>query len=128
MSVFTKDDYNSGDGMLTAIWGPPMWHTLHTISFNYPVKPSKEQKDNYYQYFLTLQHILPCKYCRENLKKNLKNKPLQLCDMKNRETYSRFIYELHERINSQLGKTSGLSYCDVRERYEHFRSRCIETK
>ena len=23
-----------------------------------------------------------------------------------------------------LGKKSGLSYCDVRERYEHFRSRC----
>jgi hypothetical protein len=23
-----------------------------------------------------------------------------------------------------LGKKSGLSYCDVRERYEHFRARC----
>ena len=23
-----------------------------------------------------------------------------------------------------LGKTSGLSYCDVRDRYENFRSRC----
>ena len=72
MSVFTKDDYNSGDGMLTAIWGPPMWHTLHTISFNYPIKPSKEQKENYYQYFLTLQHVLPCRDCRENYKENLK--------------------------------------------------------
>jgi hypothetical protein len=27
-----------------------------------------------------------------------------------------------------LGKKSGLSYCDVRERYEHFRSRCTEEK
>jgi hypothetical protein len=25
-----------------------------------------------------------------------------------------------------LGKQSGLSYCDVRERYEHFRARCTE--
>jgi hypothetical protein len=25
-----------------------------------------------------------------------------------------------------LGKNSGLSYCDVRERYEHFRSRCTQ--
>jgi hypothetical protein len=25
-----------------------------------------------------------------------------------------------------LGKKSGLSYCDVRETYEHFRSRCTE--
>ena len=27
-----------------------------------------------------------------------------------------------------LGKKSGLSYCDVRERYEHFRSRCTQEK
>ena len=25
-----------------------------------------------------------------------------------------------------LGKKSGLKYCDVRERYEHFRSRCTQ--
>ena len=27
-----------------------------------------------------------------------------------------------------LGKSSGLSYCDVRERYEHFRARCTKEK
>jgi hypothetical protein len=27
-----------------------------------------------------------------------------------------------------LGKKSGLSYCDIRERYEHFRSRCTVDK
>jgi hypothetical protein len=27
-----------------------------------------------------------------------------------------------------LKKKSNLSYCDVRERYEHFRSRCLEEK
>ena len=27
-----------------------------------------------------------------------------------------------------LNKKSELSYCDVRERYEHFRSRCTEEK
>jgi hypothetical protein len=27
-----------------------------------------------------------------------------------------------------LGKKSHLTYCDVRERYEHFRSRCTEEK
>jgi hypothetical protein len=26
-----------------------------------------------------------------------------------------------------LGKKSGLSYCDVRETYEHFRSRCTQS-
>ena len=27
-------------------------------------------------------------------------------------------------VNKNLGKKSGLTYCQVRDRYEHFRSRC----
>jgi hypothetical protein len=51
-----------------------------------------------------------------------------MCDMASRETFSRFVYELHETVNRMLHKKSHLSYCDVRERYEHFRSRCTEEK
>ena len=36
-----------------------------------------------------------------------------------------YVYELHETINKLLNKKSGLSYEDVRDRYEHFRARCI---
>ena len=41
---FSKDDYDSNNGMMTSIWGPPTWHMLHCISFNYPVSPSDLQK------------------------------------------------------------------------------------
>ena len=63
-----------------------------------------------------------------NLKTNLKQMPLTMEQMKSRETFSRYIYELHELVNKMLKKKSNLSYCDVRERYEHFRSRCTEEK
>ena len=126
--VFTKNDYNSGDGMLTTVWGPPMWHFLHTMSFNYPVKPTQEDKNHYKDFIYNLRYVLPCKYCRINLTSNLKQKPLQMCHMESRETFSRYIYELHELVNKMLKKQSNLSYCDVRERYEHFRSRCTEEK
>ena len=126
--VFTKKYYNSGDGMLTTVWGPPMWHFLHTMSFNYPVKPTQEDKNHYKDFIYNLRYVLPCKYCRINLTSNLKEKPLQMCHMESRETFSRYIYELHELINKMLKKQSNLSYCDVRERYEHFRSRCTEEK
>jgi len=122
--TFKKKEYSSGDGMMTAIWGPSMWHFLHTMSFNYPVKPSSEDKKNYRAFILNLQNVLPCKYCRQNLKRNFKAYPLKMADMANRDKFSRYIYKLHETVNKLLGKTSGLSYCDVRERYEHFRSRC----
>jgi hypothetical protein len=124
--TFKKKDFLSGDGMLTTIWGPSMWHFLHIMSFNYPVKPSKEDKEHYRDFILSLQHVLPCKYCRQNLKTNLKGNPLTMSDMESRDTFSRYIYKLHETINKLLGKKSGLTYCDVRERYEHFRSRCTQ--
>jgi len=126
--VFTKKDYISGDGMQTNIWGPAAWHFLHTMSFNYPVNPTKEQKIQYRNFVLNLRNVLPCKHCRINLINNLKKKPLQMCHMKSRETFSRYIYELHETINRMLNKQSNLTYCDVRDRYENFRSRCTEEK
>ena len=124
--IFTKKQYNSGDGMLTSIWGPSMWHYLHTMSFNYPIKPTCEDKKKYREFILNLQYTLPCKYCRMNLKNNFKQHPIQSCHMKNRETFSKYVYQLHEVVNKMLGKKSGLTYCDVRERYEHFRARCHE--
>ena len=126
--VFSKKDYKSGDGMLTSVWGPPMWHYLHTMSFNYPVNPTLSDKKHYRDFIINLQYVLPCKYCRMNLTNNFKKKPLQMCNMKNRDTFSRYVYELHEIVNKMLHKTSDLSYCEVRERYEHFRSRCTEEK
>lgn len=124
-SPFTEKDYYSGDGMMTSVWGPPMWHILHTISFNYPIKPTADDKKNYYNYFNNLINILPCKYCRDNLVNNLKKHKLTKKTMKNRDTLSLWVYELHEIVNTMLEKKSNLSYEQVRNRYEHFRSRCI---
>lgn len=114
--------------MLTSIWGPSQWHFLHCISFNYPVEPTAEQKRQYRDYVLSLRHILPCKYCRINLEKNLQKLPLTEEHMQSRATFSRYIYDLHELVNKMLGKKSGLSFEDARDRYEHFRSRCNKTR
>ena len=124
--TFKKGDFKSGDGMLTSIWGPSMWHYLHTMSFGYPVKPTRKQKIHYRNFVINLQNVLPCKYCRINLTNNFKAHPLKMCYMASRDKFSRYIYKLHEIVNKMLGKKSGLSYCDVRERYEHFRARCTE--
>jgi hypothetical protein len=124
--TYNQDDYLSGDGMLTTVWGPSMWMFLHTMSFNYPVEPTEEEKKNYRDFVLSLKNVLPCKYCRMNLVKNFEQLPLTMADMKNRESFSRYIYELHELVNRMLDKKSNLTYEDVRERYEHFRARCTK--
>ena len=122
--TYDKEDFSSGDGMLTSVWGPSLWHSLHTISFNYPVKPTQKDKKNYKRFIMDLKFVLPCKYCRMNFKKNLKDLPLTQKDLKNRNNFSRWMFNMHEHINKMLGKKSGLSYETVRERYEHFRARC----
>ena len=124
--TFKKKDFNAPDGFLTSIWGPALWHALHTISFNYPTNPTDSDKKNYREFMLSLVNVLPCKYCRENLSNNYKEYPLTMECMENRNKFSRYVYKLHETVNKLLGKKSGLSYCDVRERYEHFRARCTE--
>lgn len=122
--TYTRKHYESNDGMLTTVWGPSTWHMLHTISFNYPVHPTCQQKREYRDFILSLGAVLPCGKCRKNLRKNFAKLPLRWRDMENRTTFSKYIYELHEVVNTMLKKKSGLTYNDVRERYEHFRARC----
>lgn len=126
--VFNENDFKSGDGMLTSVWGPSLWHSLHTISFNYPMKPTKEEQKEYYNFIMSLRHILPCIYCRNNFVKNIKAIKFSMKSMKNRETFSRAIYDLHEEVNCVLGKKSNLTYEKVRDRYEIFRARCLMNK
>lgn len=123
--IFTKNDFESSDGMMTSVWGPSLWHSMHTISFNYPVKPTKQDKENYMSFYKSIGNVLPCRYCRENFIKNIKKIPLTMQTMNSRESLSRWVYELHEEINKMLGKDSGLTFDDVRNRYEMFRSRCL---
>jgi Erv1 / Alr family len=125
-NTYSKEDYESNNGMLTTVWGPGTWHLLHTISFNYPVHPTAENKRHYMDFVKNLENVLPCGKCRKNLKKNFQKLPLRMSDMASRHTFSLYIYRFHELINKMLGKKSGLSYEDVRERYEHFRARCAK--
>jgi len=123
--IFNKKELVSDSGMQTAIWGPPLWHFLHTISFNYPVSPTPQDKIHYRMFIEQLQYVLPCLYCRENFTKNLKNSGYHENVFTNRSTFSRWMYRMHNEVNRCLGKShQDLSYHTVRQRYEQYRSRC----
>ena len=122
--IYSKEDFISRDGMLTTVWGPMIWSYLHCMSFNYPNNPTNKDKKHYRDFVLNLQNVLPCGKCRNNLKKNIKRMPLTMSEMSSRETFSRYVYNLHEVVNKMLGKKSNLTYEDIRETFEHFRARC----
>lgn len=122
--VFNKEDYDSKDGFLTYVWGPSMWMSLHIVSMNYPCYPTRQQKKQYKSFFDSLQNILPCGKCRDNLKNNLKNTKYGMTVFQNRDTLTKWVYDLHCNINTMLGKKNVVSFEDVRNIYENFRARC----
>ena len=125
--AFTKDDYESNNGMMTSICGPAAWHLLHCISFNYPVNPTHEQKKQYMEFILSLKNVLPCGKCRTNLANNFKKMPLTMDKMKSRDTFSKYMYKLHKTVNTMLDKKTDITYQEARDIYEHFRARCMNT-
>ena len=123
--IFEQEDFLSNNGFLTSVWGPPFGFILHIISFNYPVNPTETDKKNYYNFIMSLKHILPCGACRKNIVKNLKSINFSKSKMKNRDTFSKAIYDLHEEVNRMLNKKNNLSYDNIRYIYENLRARCI---
>lgn len=123
--VFGKAEYNSGNGMMTSVWGPAAWHLLHTISFNYPVRPTAADRRKYRRFLVSFGAVLPCGKCRQNFKETLARMPLTDAALESRECFSKYIYRLHNDVNARLKKTTpNPSYCDVRDQYEVFRARC----
>ena len=126
------DDLNSNanNGMITKIWGPPTWISLHAITFGYPLNPTDEQKENYKKYFELVGDILPCKYCRISYKEFISTGCTKLTDdvMTNRHTLTRWMYDIHERVNKKLGIDYAITYDDVVKRYETYRAKCSNSK
>ena len=120
-----ESDYDSNNGFLTKIWGPMLWSVLHMISLNYPVKPTKKQQEEYYMFITSLQHVLPCGACRKNMSENIKTIGfVKRRDLKNRENFSRWVYDLHCEVNKMLHKPTEQSFEEVRDMFEMFRAKC----
>ena len=95
------------------IWGPHAWLFLHTITFNYPKNPTIVDRNNYYDFFNSLQNVLPCHKCQEHFKLNLQKFPIQL---QSRRHLVQWLINMHNAVNIQNGKEIW-SYDDVYEKY-----------
>ena len=99
-----QPDFNSGNGMQTHTWGPLMWAFLHIMSFNFPVEPTGQQKLDYYNFLYALSNVLPCCHCRDNMINNMKKANLSCDSFKDRASFSKFIFNLHNEVNNTLQK------------------------
>jgi hypothetical protein len=121
-------DKSKTNGLLTKIWGPHFWETLHCVSFGYPLEPSIEDKRDYKNFFISVKNVLPCRYCRESYAVFVlseKDTKLTEINLKNRDNLTRWVYKLHCRVNKKLGMDYNISYDDIVKRYESYRAICV---
>jgi len=91
-------------GMGPAVWGPIFWKTMHIVTIGYPAFPSVEEQKAAVSFFESLQFMIPCPICKEHYKENLKTLPLTDDVVGNKQKLIRWLFDMHNTINKQLGK------------------------
>lgn len=86
------------------IWGPHLWFFLHSITFNYPLKPSKEDKKNYLNFFENLYKVLPCEKCSKHYQQNIKEIPLTDEILNDRNKLIDWLINFHNNVNKYAKK------------------------
>lgn len=125
--------------MNTKKWGPSAWFFLHTITFNYPEKPTVQDKQHYSDLFENLKHTLPCIYCRESYTEFLKRFPVSGKVLESRENLTKWFYNIHNLVNDKLRTQyytnksdhyvyDNPKYKDVCAFYERYRANCGHKK
>jgi hypothetical protein len=108
-------------GVLTTIWGPSFWDSLHSISFHYPHQPTDEHKEQYKNYFKSLCHVLPCSTCAEHYTDHIYNsEKTKITDevFENRKSLTFWLYNLHKTVDLSVGTLYDISYEDLCDKYE----------
>jgi len=93
-------------------WGPILWRIIHGLAENYGnlMHPlfSKEEEIAWPKFIEQIQHILPCKECRQHYKDYyIKNKPSSLKKLSSTEQkiwIKNYFFNLHNEINIRNDK------------------------
>jgi FAD-linked sulfhydryl oxidase len=85
------------------IWGPIFWSTLHIASLGYSDTPTERQRKNAQAFYESLVDMLPCPICRNHYEQNLEEMPIKDA-LKSRMDLVKWVFDMHNRINVQLGK------------------------
>ena len=86
-----------------SIWGPHAWIFLHSITFNYPNKPSPVQEKSAINFFNSLRYLLPCSICKDNYENHLIKNPIK-DNVKSKKDLIKWLIDIHNHVNLTLGK------------------------
>lgn len=103
--------------MNPSFWGPKAWIFLHSVTMHYPKNPSEQDKQMYFNFFKSLEKVLPCEKCAYNYAQNLQKLPLEPA-LENRDTLMRWLIGVHNEVNKEAGKPT-FTYDQVIDDYTY---------
>lgn len=77
------------------------WTILHTTAAAFPNKPSEMQRKDMRDFIRSWSKVYPCSICAYHMRQQLKTMPP---DVTNKRSLSQWTCELHNSVNSMLGK------------------------
>ena len=89
--------------MDTRCWGFSAWKLLHSITFGYPVRPTRKDQTIYYHFFSSIKNVLPCIFCRNSFDQFEKELPLK-DHLDSRDSLVTWLYLMHNKVNDKLRK------------------------
>lgn len=125
-NTHNKNAHDTNEGLITHIWGPSLWNTMHNVSFNYPPYPSDKEKQKYKLFYTSLSYVIPCEVCRLSYAKFIKTGDFELNDnvLESRDTLTKWVYDLHNKVNEKTGALYNLSYDDICDKYNSYIIKC----
>jgi hypothetical protein len=90
---------------------------------NYPNIPRYVDKQDYKNFFVSLQYVIPCSVCKKNYQRHLKELPIENA-LESRQKLVYWLIDIHNLVNAEIGKKI-ISYKNVIKKYEKIYSKKI---
>jgi len=86
------------------VWGPKAWFLLYSVALAYPEQPTKEDIKNYFNFYMSLQDVLPCLKCRVHYSEHIKNHPLTDEVLSNKMSLFKWLHTIQSAVKESQGK------------------------
>jgi len=86
-----------------SVWGPHYWFFLHTVSESYPLYPNQVTKRKYYDLIQNFPLFIPNEEIGNKFSRLLDKYPVTPY-LDNRESFVRWVFFIHNKINNVIGK------------------------
>tara|TARA_B100001996_G_scaffold312159_1_gene254244 strand:+ start:113 stop:547 length:435 start_codon:yes stop_codon:yes gene_type:complete len=107
------------------IWGPHYWFVLYTIAISYPINPNDVTKKKYYDFIQNLPLFIPIPDMGNNFSQIIDKYPVTPY-LDSRESFTKWIHFIHNKINIYLGKPELSYYESMNNYYKNYKLKTVK--